>query len=171
MHKPKSNENPSYYNRYIDLIKSEDILSVLENHNQDMHDLLSRISEEAAAFRYAPEKWSIKEVIGHVIDVERIFAYRALRIARDDKTPLPGFEEDDYVKNANFDSRTLIDLSDEFRSVRESTLTMFSSFEEKIYSREGTASGFKFTVRSIPFIIAGHEVHHRQVIKDKYMSA
>jgi uncharacterized damage-inducible protein DinB len=171
MHKPKSNEYPSYYSRYIDLIKSEDILSVLENQNQDMHDLLSRISEEAATFRYAPEKWSIKEVIGHVIDVERIFVYRALRIARGDKTPLPGFEEDDYVKNANFDSRTLIDLSDEFRSVRESTLTMFSSFEEKIYSREGTASGLKFTVRSIPFIIAGHEVHHRQVIKDKYMSA
>jgi uncharacterized damage-inducible protein DinB len=171
MHKPKSKEYPSYYSRYIDLIKSEDILSVLENQNQDMHDLLSRISEEAATFRYAPEKWSIKEVIGHVIDVERIFVYRALRIARGDKTPLPGFEEDDYVKNANFDSRTLIDLSDEFRSVRESTLTMFSSFEEKIYSREGTASGLKFTVRSIPFIIAGHEVHHRQVIKDKYMSA
>ena len=171
MQRPKSNEHPSYYSRYIDLIKSEDILVVLENQNQEMHDLLSRIGEEAAVFRYAPGKWSIKEVIGHIIEVERIFAYRALRFARNDKTPLPGFEEDDYVKNANFDSRTLIDLADEFRSVRESTLAMFYGFEDEIYSREGTASGFKFTVRAIPFIIAGHELHHRQVILEKYMSA
>jgi len=171
MHKPKSNENPSYYNRYIDLIKSADILTVLENQNQEMHTLLSRIGEEAAIFRYAPDKWSIKEVIGHIIDVERIFAYRALRFARNDKTPIAGFEQDDYVKNANFDSRTLIDLSDEFRIVREATLSMFYSFEDNIYSREGTASGYKFTVRAIPFIIAGHEVHHRQVIQEKYMSA
>ena len=171
MHKPKSNEYPSYYNRYIDLIKSDDILSVLENQNQEMHDLLSRIGEEAAAFRYAPEKWSVKEVIGHVIDVERIFAYRALRFARNDKTPLPEFDEDDYVKYANFDSRTLIDLSDEFRIARESTLTMFYGFDNDIYNREGIASGFKFTVRSIPYIIAGHEAHHRQIIRERYISA
>jgi len=171
MRKPKSNENPSYYNRYIELIKSEDILAVLENQNQEMHGLLSRIGEEAAGFRYAPEKWSIKEVIGHVIDVERIFAYRALRFARNDKTPLAEFEEDNYVKNANFDSRTLIDLGDEFRIVRESTLSMFTSFKDEIYNRVGTASGFNFTVRAIPFIIAGHEIHHRKIIQEKYMSA
>ena len=170
MQKPKSNEYPAYYNRYIDLIKSEDILSVLENQNHEMHNLLNRIGEEAATFRYAPEKWSIKEVIGHVIDVERIFAYRALRFARNDKTPLPEFDEDDYVKYANFDSRTLIDLSDEFRVARESTLTMFHSFDDDIYNREGIASGFKFTVRAIPYIIAGHEAHHRQIIRKKYMS-
>jgi len=171
MRKPKPNENPSYYNRYIELIKSEDIFAVLENQNQEMHALLSRIGEEAAGFRYAPEKWSIKEVIGHIIDVERIFAYRALRFARNDKTPLAEFEEDDYVKNANFDSRTLIDLGDEFRIVRESTSCMFASFEDEIYDRVGTASGFNFTVRAIPFIIAGHETHHRKVIQEKYMSA
>ena len=170
MHKPKSNEYPTYYNRYVDLIESDDILAVLESHNQEMHDLLSRIGEEAAVFRYAPEKWSVKEVMGHVIDVERIFAYRALRFARNDKTPLPEFDEDDYVKYANFDSRTLIDLSDEFRIVRESTLTMFYSFEDEIYSRVGSASGYNFSVRAIPFIIAGHEAHHRQVIREKYMN-
>jgi len=170
MHKPRSNEYPSYYNRYINLIKSEDILEVLENQNQNMHELLSRIGEEAAGYRYAPDKWSVKEVIGHIIDVERIFVYRALRFARNDKTPLPEFEESDYVKHANFDSRALIDLADEFRIVRESTLSMFYSFENEIYNREGTASGFKFTVRAIPFIIAGHETHHRQVIREKYMS-
>ena len=169
MHKPRSNEYPSYYNRYINLIKSEDILEVLENQNQDMHELLSRIGEEAAVYRYAPEKWSVKEVIGHIFDVERIFAYRALRFARNDKTPLPEFDEEEFIKYANFDSRTLIDIADEFRIVRESTLCMFYSFEDEIYSREGTASGYKFTVRAIPFIIAGHEAHHRQVIREKYM--
>ena len=170
MSKPKSIEYPSYYSRYIDLIESDDILTALEKHNQEMHDLLSKIGEEAAAFRYEPEKWSVKEVIGHIIDVERIFTYRALRIARNDKTPLPEFDEDEYVKNANFDSRTLIDLSDEFRIVRESTLTLFYSFEDEIYDRVGTASGYRFTVRAVPFIIAGHEAHHRRVIREKYMS-
>ena len=170
MSKPKSNEYPSYYGRYIDLIDSDDILSVLENQNLEMSKLLSRISEEAASYRYAPEKWSVKEVIGHINDAERIFAHRAIRFARNDKTPLPGFEQNDYVKYANFDARTLIDLSEEFRVVRESTLTMVYSFEDEIFSREGTASELKFTVRAILYIIAGHESHHRQVIKEKYMA-
>ncbi len=169
MHKPRSNEYPSYYNRYINLIDSDDILTVLESQKQEMSDLLNSFGEEAAAFRFAPDKWSVKEVIGHIIDVERIFVYRALRFARNDKTPLPEFDQEDYIKYANFDTRTLIDIADEFRTVRDSTLSMFLSFKDEIFSREGTASGFKFTVRAIPFIIAGHEVHHRHVIQEKYM--
>jgi hypothetical protein len=153
------------------LIGGDDILSVLEDQNQKMSELLGRFGEEAAAFRYLPEKWSVKEVIGHIIDVERIFAYRALRFARNDKTPLPEFDDEEYIKYANFDTRTLIDIADEFRVIRESTLTMFYSFEDEIYDRIGTAGGYKFTVRAIPFIIAGHEVHHRHVIREKYMSA
>ena len=170
MQRPRSNEHPPYYNRYVDLIESEDILTVLENQKQEMSDLLNSFGEEAAAFRYAPDKWSVKEVIGHIMDVERIFVYRALRIARNDKTPLPEFDQDDFVKNANFDVRTLIDIADEYRSVRESTLSMFYSFADEFFSREGKASGFKFTVRAIPYIIAGHEAHHRNVIREKYMS-
>ena len=169
MQRPRSNEYPPHYNRYIDLIEGEDILTVLENQKQEMADLLNRFGEEAAHFRYAPDKWSVKEVIGHIIDVERIFAYRALRFARNDKTPLPEFDQENYIKFANFNSRTLIDIADEFRTVRESTLSMFFSFEDEILNYEGTASGFKFTVRAIPYIIAGHEVHHRIIIREKYM--
>jgi len=170
MQRPRSNEYPPYYNRYIDLIENEDILAVLENQRQEMSDLLNSFGEEAAAFRYAPDKWSVKEVVGHVIDVERIFAYRALRFARSDKTPLPEFDQDEYIKHANFDARTLIDIADEYRAVREATLSMFYSFKDAYLNYEGTASGFRFTVRAIPYIIAGHEVHHQQVIREKYFN-
>jgi hypothetical protein len=168
MRRPRSNEYPPYYNRYINLIEDEDILAVLENQKQEISDLLNGLGEEAAAYRYAPDKWSVKEVIGHIIDVERIFSHRALRFARNDKTPLPEFDQDNYIHNANFDLRTLIDIADEYRAVRESTLSMFYSFADEFYSREGTASGFKFTVRAIPFIIAGHEVHHQQILREQY---
>ena len=170
MQRPRSNEYPSYYNRYINLIEDDDILAVLENQKQEMSDLLNGLGEEAAAFRYAPDKWSVKEVIGHIIDVERIFAHRALRFARNDKTPLPEFDQDMYIDQANFDSRSLIDIADEYRTVRESTLYMFYSFNEEYYRREGTASGFKFTVRAIPYIIAGHEIHHYRILKEQYLS-
>jgi hypothetical protein len=170
MRRPRSNEYPPYYNRYINLIEDEDILAVLENQKQEISDLLNGLGEEAAAYRYAPDKWSVKEVIGHIIDVERIFSHRALRFARNDKTPLPEFDQDNYIHNANFDLRTLIDIADEYRAVRESTLSMFYSFADEFYSREGTASGFKFTVRAIPFIIAGHEVHHQQILREQYLN-
>lgn len=170
MQRPRSNEYPPYYNRYINLIEDNDILATLENQKQDMSDLLNGLGEEAAAFRYAPDKWSVKEVIGHIIDVERVFSHRALRFARNDKTPLPEFDQDMYIDQANFDSRSLIDIADEYRTVRESTLYMFYSFNEEYFSREGTASGVKFTVRAIPFIIAGHEVHHHQILKEQYLN-
>ena len=169
IHKPNPDEYPPYYNRYINLIPDDNILIRLDSQKLAMSDLLSGIGEEAANYRYEPEKWSIKEVIGHVIDVERIFVYRALRFARDDKTSLPEFNQDDYVKQANFDGRTLINLADEFNAVRESTYTLFAGFSPDFFDREGMASGFRFTVRSIPFIIAGHELHHRQIIQSKYL--
>jgi len=169
MHKPTPNEYPSYYNRYISLVPDDDILICLDRQKQEMSEFLNGIGEEAANYRYTPEKWSIKEVVGHIIDVERIFIYRALRFARNDKTPLPEFDQDDYVIQAEFDKRTLIDLADEFRMVRESSYSLFTSFDPDVFAREGTASGFKFTVRAVPFIVAGHELHHRQVIKTKYM--
>jgi hypothetical protein len=170
MRKPRSNEYPPYYNRYINLIEDDDILVVLENQKQEMSDLLNGLGEEAAAFRYAEDKWSVKEVIGHIIDVERVFAHRALRFARNDKTPLPEFDQDMFIDQANFDSRSLIDIADEYRTVREATLYMFYSFNEEYFAREGTASGYKFTVRAIPYIIAGHEVHHHRILKEQYLN-
>ena len=169
MRRPRSNEYQAYYNQYINLIEGENILAILEEQRQEMTNLLNGLGEEAAAFRYAPDKWSVKEVVGHIIDVERIFAHRALRFARNDKTPLPEFDQEDYIKYANFDERSLIDIADEYRSVRESTLYLFYSFTDEFYGREGTASGFKFTVRAIPFIIAGHEGHHMKVLRQQYL--
>jgi hypothetical protein len=170
MQRPRSNEYPPYYNRYINLIEDDDILSVLEIQKQEMSDLLNGLGEEAAAFRYAVDKWSVKEVIGHIIDVERIFTHRALRFARNDTTPLPEFDQDMYIDQANFDSRSLIDIAEEYRTVRESTLYMFYSFNIEYFARQGTASGFKFTVRAIPYIIAGHEAHHHRVLKEQYLN-
>ena len=170
MQRPKSNEYPPYYNRYVNLVDDEDILGVLENQKQEMSNLLNGLGEEAASFRYQPDKWSIKEVIGHIIDVERIFAYRALRFARNDNTPLPEFDQDSYITQSNYDLRTMIDIADEYRTVREATITMFFSFADEFYTRVGTASGFKFTVKAIPFIIAGHEAHHLRIIRGKYIN-
>ncbi len=170
MNKPLAQEYPHYYSRYINLVEDMEIVTLLDDQKNEMLNLLNGLGEEVASYRYESDKWSIKEVIGHIIDVERIFAYRLLRIARNDKTPLAEFDQEEYVLHANFDSRTLIDLSDEFLSVRESTLTLCSSFDQSMLGREGIASGLKFTVRSIPFIIAGHEIHHRQVINQKYLS-
>jgi hypothetical protein len=127
------------------------------------------VAEEDANFRYAPGKWSIKQLVGHVSDIERVFAYRALVFARGDKTPQPSVEQDDYVKGANFDDRTLEDIASEFRAVRDSSLALFRSVDADLVMRSGTASGFGFTVRSIPFILAGHEIHHVAVLKERYL--
>ena len=170
MRLPQVHEYPAYYRRYINLVEEVDFLVALDKQKYDMLDFLSGFGEEASAYRYAPDKWSIKEVIGHVLDVERIFAHRALRFARNDQTPLPEFDQENYIKYAYFDRRTLIDLRDEFRIVRDSTIALFTSFDDEILNRGGIASGFKFTVRAIPYIIAGHESHHREVIEKKYMN-
>jgi hypothetical protein len=134
-----------------------------------MIHLLNNIGEEAAGFRYAENKWSIKEVIGHVMDVERIFCYRALRFTRNDQTPLAEFDDEKYITLANFDSRTLISLTDEYRAMRENTYTLFFGFDEVMYNNKGIAAGQTFSVRSVGYIIAGHEYHHMQVLKDKYL--
>jgi len=169
MHKPEQNEYPAYYGRYIKLIEDDDVLTVLDRQKNEMTHLLNSIGEEAAGFRYAPDKWSIKEVIGHVMDVEHVFSYRALRFARKDQTPLPEFDQDEYIKSANFDSRTLIGLSDEYSAVRECTRTLFAGFDDSMYNRQGIASGQTFSVRAVAYIIAGHELHHISVLKNKYL--
>ena len=169
MRKPEQNEYPSYYSRYIKLIEEDDVLTVLDRQKNEMNRLLNSIGEEAAGFRYAADKWSIKEVIGHLMDVERVFSYRALRFARKDQTPLQGFDQDEYIKVANFDSRTLIGLSDEYRTLRECTYSLFEGFDDLILNSRGIASGQTFTVRAVAFILAGHELHHISVLKNKYL--
>jgi uncharacterized damage-inducible protein DinB len=133
--------------------------------------LLAARSEREGNFRYATDKWTVKELVGHIADSERIFAYRALRIARADKTPIEGFEQDDYVKNGGFNDRTLVDLAEEFAQVRGATLALFLSLNGDAWQQRGIANKNEVTVRALAYIIAGHELHHRRILEDKYLPA
>ena len=130
-----------------------------------------RYDERTASAQPAPGKWSVKEILGHVADAERVFTYRALRIARGDQTPLPGFEQDDYVRVANSGKRKLMDIVEEFSDVRHATLSLFRSFSPDSWLRRGTASNHEVSVRALPYITAGHELHHRRVLEERYFPA
>jgi hypothetical protein len=170
MKRPETTEYPAYYQKYIDLIKSDDILKVLDGQVIDFQELISEVSGEKENFVYAEGKWTPKQIIGHIIDTERIMAYRALRFARKDKTPLAGFDENNYVTNADFNKRTLYDLAHEFAVVRESNIALFKCFESDVLNEMGNANGKEMSVRSILFMIAGHAAHHINVIKTKYLT-
>ena len=167
--KPANNEYAEYYGRYIDLVPSGNITDTLRGQMTDTLNLLAGLTEEKSLHRYADGKWSIKEVIGHIIDCERIFAYRALRLARNDQTPLSGFEQDDYVTNGGFDQRQLSDLAKEYEHVREATVDLFEGLGQEAWGRRGKANDVEVSVRAIAWIISGHELHHKGVIKSKYL--
>jgi hypothetical protein len=167
--RPDTSEYVDYYHRYVSKVPDGNVLDILERQIEEAFTTLSAVDEAKANYRYEPGKWSLKQVIGHMCDVERLFQYRALVFARSDKTPLPAFEQDDYVANANFDTRTMSDLVAEYRAIRASTLAMFRSFNPEAFALTGTASGFEFTVRAVAYILAGHERHHLDVIKDRYL--
>jgi hypothetical protein len=167
--KPAPDEYASYYGRYIDQLPEGDILEILQTQIRQTQALLEALDETQGNFRYAPGKWSLKEVIGHLSDVERVFAYRALSFARQDPAPLPGIEQDDYVAAGRFEIRRLPSMVEEFTSVRAASLTLFASFDGETCSRRGNASQCDFTVRSIPYIIAGHERHHMNVVRQRYL--
>jgi hypothetical protein len=167
--RPSPTEHAPYYSRYIDLVPDGDILRILEAQIRSTLQLLSPVNEEKAHFRYAPEKWSIKEVIGHVIDTERVFGFRAFAFSRNDKNAFPGMEQEDYVRGANYGERPMKDILDEFVEVRRGSLRFFGTLNENMLMRVGRASGFDFTVRSLPFIMAGHELHHVKVLHEKYL--
>ena len=169
--RPQSDEYAPYYEKYVSLIASDDILGVLETQRVQMAQLLAARSDREGNFRYAPDKWSVKEIIGHICDAERIFAYRLLRIGRGDKTPLPGFEQDDYIPTGNFNARTLADLAAEFAAVRAGTITLVQSLPQEAWARAGTASNNPVSARALAYIIAGHEMHHRRILDEKYFPA
>ena len=167
--RPAKGDYAEYFNRYIELVEGEDIVQVLEKHLQIFEKFYSSLTEEQGNFAYAEGKWTIKEVIGHVIDTERIMAYRALAFARGEEQALPGFEQDDYVANSNFGERKLEDLINEFKTLRISNIVLFKSFGEKQFNRTGTASGNKLSVLALAFTIAGHELHHLKILKERYL--
>ncbi len=169
MSAPHQAEYNPYYQRYISLVPQGDIVQTLESQWRETRALLSSIPEQRGTHRYEPGKWSIKEVLGHLIDTERIFAYRALRIARADATPLSGFEQDDYIRGANFDAVSLASLIEEFDAVRRSTVLLFRHLQPEAWTRTGTANNNAISVRALAWIIAGHEMHHRAVLKQKYL--
>jgi DinB superfamily len=169
--RPALGEYAPYYETYISKVKGSDIVGILEAQRLQMAQLFAAHSERDGNFRYAPGKWIVKEVLGHVNDSERIFAYRALRIARGDQTPLPGFEQDDYVRGGNFAERTLADLADEFGSVRAATVAFFKSLPKDAWQRRGVANKNEVTVRALAFIVAGHELHHRLILEERYFPA
>jgi uncharacterized damage-inducible protein DinB len=168
--KPQPGEYAPYYEKYIALVKGDDILNTLEQQRRKTMLLLSGRDESDGDFRYAPGKWSTKEVLGHVCDTERIFAYRALRFSRSDATPLAGFEQDDYVRNGPFASRALSDLVEEFIAVRRATISLLRNLDEAAWMRRGTANNNEVSVRALAYIIAGHELHHRGILEEKYFA-
>ncbi|MDQ6786682.1 MAG: DinB family protein [Acidobacteriota bacterium] len=167
--RPRADEFDSYYERYVSLVADGDIVSALKNQIAETSTLLNKISAEKADFSYAPEKWSVKELVGHVIDTERIFAYRALRIARGDQTPIEGYEQDDYIKNAEFAKCNLTDLAEEFALIRRANVLMFQNLSEIAWHRRGTANDKEISVRALAYIAAGHEIYHVNILKERYL--
>ena len=168
--RPQPGEYAPYYEHYIGLVQGEDILDTLDQQRREMMLLLCGRDDEEGDFRYAPDKWSAKEVLGHVCDSERIFAYRALRISRADATPIEGFEQDDYVRNGPFAQRPLADLVEDFIAVRRATVSLLRNLDEAAWSRRGIANKNEVSVRALAYIIAGHELHHRRILEEKYFA-
>jgi DinB family protein len=168
---PEASEHDVYYVRYISLVPGSDILRTLAREPAETAALISRFTEEQGDYRYAPEKWSVKEVLGHLIDTERILSYRALRIARHDQTSIEGFEQDDYVRHGGFGNRTLAELSEEFQCIRRASLFLFRNLDAEAWMRRGVANQKEISVRALAYVIAGHELHHRRILRERYMTA
>ena len=168
--RPAATEYLPYAQTYVNMIPDgHDPLALLRQQSGTLTSLLSPLTDAQALFRYAPEKWSIKEALVHIIDTERIFAYRALRISRGDQTSLPGFEQNDYVPNSGADARPLTDILREYDTVRAATISLFDSFTPDCYGRTGTASGGPLSVRALAYIIPGHEAHHIALFRERYL--
>jgi hypothetical protein len=166
---PRPDEYSPYYAGYIESVQNADILCALRDQLDELLGFLGHLDPATGEHRYAPGKWSVKEVIGHVIDSERIFAYRALAFARGERQPLPGFEQDEYVGSGDFGHRSLRSLGEEFEHVRRSNLALFASFGESTWVRRGMANGSSLSVRAIAYVLAGHAAHHIQVIRHRYL--
>jgi len=169
MTRPQTTEAADYYFRYIDLITSDDIVPAIENQMGEMLQLLSGISEEQSLYSYAAGKWTIRELLNHVNDGERIFAVRGLWFARGFNDPLPGFEQDIAVENAHANNTSWADLVEEFKNVRLSTISFFKTLPDEAWDRTGVASDNPVSVRAIAYIIAGHVAHHIGVLREKYL--
>lgn len=160
---------PSFYKRYVDNVHTMDVLEALQTSHERMVKIVSSIPESKGEYAYAPGKWTIKELLCHMMDAERIFAYRALRFARNDSTNLHGFEENDYAPQANAHARTVEKLLSEMKNLRVTTVDLFSSFTSEMFQRKGTANNNVLSVVNLGYIIPGHEIHHLNVLVERYL--
>jgi hypothetical protein len=169
MNRPETSEYDPYYERYISLVADSDIIGVLGAQPTRLQDIFTAMPEENGEFRYAEGKWSIKELLGHVIDGERMFAYRTFRISRGDETPIEGFEQDGYIENAHSNDRSFADLLDEFSLLRRANMIFFKNLTDDAWLRVGTANKVQISVRALVYIMAGHIEHHLEILKDRYL--
>jgi hypothetical protein len=168
MQRPHDDDTPEYFRLYTAQVPDGDILVTLATQIDETLGLLEGLDEERGNFRYAEGKWTIKEVVGHLIDTERIFAYRALCFARGETAPQPGFEQDEYVAMGDFAKQPLSEIVEDYRLLRASNLSFFGGFSQRAWDRHGVANDSKFRTRLVPWILAGHELHHRKVLQERY---
>jgi hypothetical protein len=169
MNRPETSEYDAYYERYVSLLGAdEDVVAALEKQPSELKELFANIGEERGTFAYEAGKWSLKESLSHIIDGERIFGYRALRISRGDATPIEGFEQDGYIENSNANNRCFAELLDEFELQRRANLLLINNLSDEAAARLGTASGLPISVRGLVYIMAGHVRHHQAIFKEKY---
>jgi uncharacterized damage-inducible protein DinB len=168
--KPHISEHAPYYEPYIALVPQTDLVLALTESEKKFEELLAEFPASKEDYAYVAGKWSVKEVLIHMIDAERVFAYRALRFSRNDQTELSGFDENQWIPESNVKTRTLKSLIAEHRAVRKATIALFESFNQDMLMRTGVANGYVVSVRALGFIIAGHDLHHLQIIKDRYLS-
>lgn len=169
LQRPAVDEYAPWAADYVGRVGAGNILDILTGQAGELENVLGGLSEEHALFRFAPNEWSIKEVVGHLCDFERIIFYRTLCISRNERASLPGFDQDDYVSAASFDERTLAELLEEFRLIRQANLLSIGHFSSEVSLRRGTASGFEFSVRALVYMLAGHVYHHLEALHIRYL--
>ena len=169
MNRPDKAEYDPYYERYVSLVENDDIIDTLAAQPAALQDLIAAMPEDKGTFAYAEGKWSIKELLGHLIDGERMFAYRLFRISRGDKTPIEGFEQDGYIENAHSNTRSFAELLEEFALLRRANMIFFNNLTDDGWARVGTANNVKVSVRALVYIMAGHIEHHLNILKERYL--
>ncbi|MFF0825638.1 DinB family protein [Brevibacillus sp. NPDC003359] len=169
LRRPERDEYAAYFDYYVGLVPEGDLQMILMQQGERQVRLFSSLAPEQMDYRYAPGKWTVKEVLGHLVDTERIMSYRLLRIARGDQTPLVGFDENTFVEQACFQQRELSDLLEEYKAVRASTIAQVRGISPEAWLRTGLANGNKLSARTLAYVIAGHEAHHSAILKDRYL--
>jgi len=170
MHRPEKSEYDPYYEKYISLIIDNDIVPVLAGQMTELQDIFAAVPEEKGTYAYDEGKWTIKEVLSHLIDGERMFAYRVFRIARGDRTPIEGFEQDGYIENSHANDRTFSELLDEMNLLRRGNVLLFKNLSDADWIRTGIANNVEVSVRALAFVMVGHIRHHMTILRSRYLS-